>query len=182
MENEEHVPSKVIELDLAKVSWMSLVITVLSTILLLGAYATWKNGLELTFTFTGFFLFILGYILLIILHEFFHLLGFRLFGAVKWKEMDFGVNLKMGVAYATMSKPIRNTGMRLALLLPFWMTGIVPALIGFAIGSPWLIFLAALLIGGAAGDFAMYKELRKVPNDAWIRDDPEKPKLYVYEN
>jgi len=180
MENE-HVPSRVIELNLTKVAWMSIVITVISACLLLGIYATWNNGMDLTITLIGFFLFIIGYIFLIILHEFFHLLGFRLFGAVKWKEMAYGVDLKMGIAYATTNKPIRNRGMKLALLLPFWMTGVVPAIIGFGIVSPGLILLSALLIGGAAVDFAMYKELRNVSNDAWIQDDAQKPKLYVYE-
>lgn len=178
--NTERTPSEVIELDLTKVGWMSIFITAVSTIFLLGVYMLLNNGIEVSFTLVGFFLFIVGYVLLIILHEFFHLLGFRLFGSVKWKEMDVGVNLKMGIAYATTKKPIQNKGMKHALLLPFWTTGIVPAVIGFVIGSPWLIFLSAWLIGGAAGDFAMYKELRKVPNDAWIKDDPQKPKLYVY--
>ena len=179
MENE-NTPSKIIELNLTKVGWMSIWLTVVSSIVLLAVYGILKDGFELTITFLGFFLFIIGYVLLIILHEFFHLLGFRLFGSVKWKEMDFGINLKMGVAYATTTKLIQNKSMKIALLLPFWMTGVVPAIIGFVIDSPLLIFLSAWLIGGAAGDFAMYKELRKVPNDAWIKDDPQKPKLYVY--
>ncbi|MFC4411661.1 DUF3267 domain-containing protein [Chungangia koreensis] len=179
MENER-TPSEVIELNLTKVGWMSMLITVLSTIILLGFYAFLNNGFEVSFTLLGFFLFIFGYVLLIILHELFHLVGFRLFGAVKWKEMDVGVNLKLGIAYATTKKPIRNKGMKLALLLPFWTTGVIPAVIGFTLGSPGLIFLSAWLIGGASGDFAMYKALRKVPNDAWIKDDPQKPKLYVY--
>ena len=43
-----------------------------------------------------------------------------------------------------------------------------------------VVGLAALLIGGAAGDFAMYKELRKLPDDWLVKDDPELPRLYVY--
>ena len=44
--------------------------------------------------------------------------------------MIVGVNLKLGVAYATTDKLMTNRAIRKALLLPFWTTGIVPALIG----------------------------------------------------
>ena len=87
--------------------------------------------------------------------------------------MVVGVNLKMGIAYATTDQPMTNRAIRKALLLPFWTTGIVPALIGLYIGNGLIISLAALLIGGAAGDFAMYKELRKLPDDWLVKDDPE---------
>ena len=93
--------------------------------------------------------------------------------------MDYGVNLQMGVAYATTTIPIQNNAMKKALLLPFWVTGVLPMIIGFWIGSLLLVLLGAWLIAGAAGDFAMYKELRKYPNDSLIKDDPVKPRLYV---
>ena len=124
--------------------------------------------------------FIVGYILLIILHELFHLLGFRVFGDVPWRKMIVGVNLKLGIAYATTDQLMTNRAIRKALLLPFWMTGILPAIIGLYIGSGLLVSLSALLIGGAAGDFAMYKELKELPDDWVVKDDPELPKLYVY--
>ena len=99
---------------------------------------------------------------------------------VPWKRMKVGIDLKQGIAYATTDKLMTNRAIRKALLLPFWMTGILPALIGLYAGSGILIVLAASLIGGAAGDFAMYKELRKLPDDWLIKDDPQLPRLYVF--
>ncbi|MEG0260218.1 MAG: DUF3267 domain-containing protein [Lysinibacillus sp.] len=118
--------------------------------------------------------------LLIALHEVFHLIGFMIFGGAKYKELDYGLNLKLGVAYATTTKPICNAAMKKALLLPFWTTGVVPTLIGFTIDNYTIVLLGAMLIAGAIGDFYMYKELRKFPNDAFVKDDPKLPKLYVY--
>jgi len=86
----------------------------------------------------------------------------------------------MGIAYATTDQLMTNRAIRKALLLPFWTTGILPAFIGLYIGSGLLVSLSALLIGGAAGDFAMYKELKELPDDWVVKDDPELPKLYVY--
>ena len=70
--------------------------------------------------------------------------------------------------------------MKKALLLPFWTTGVLPTIVGFYLNSTVLILIGAVLIAGAVGDFAMYKELRKYPRHAIVQDDPKLPKLYVY--
>lgn len=174
-------PDAVIELNLSQVAKQSLWITLGSLILLIICdyllYGTWIFSVS----WSALFLTILGYIVLIVLHEFFHLLGFRLFGGVPWKKMQFGLNLELGVAYATMDQRLTNRAMRASLLLPFWMTGIIPALLGLYWQNGVLYVLAALLIGGAAGDFAMYVKLRKYPPNALIEDDSKEPKLYVYQ-
>ncbi len=178
--NEFPEPDKVIEIDLPSVAKRSLILTILSGLLLMIIKVVIEKAVTFTFSLWTVVFFIVGYVVLIILHEFFHLLGFRIFGRVPWKRMVVGVNLKMGIAYATTDQLMTNRAIRKALLLPFWTTGIVPALIGLYFGSGLLISLAALLIGGAAGDFAMYKELRKLPDNWLVKDDPELPRLYVY--
>lgn len=178
--NELPEPDSIIEIDLPKVAKSSLIITIVSLLLLWLTHIAIEKELSFSITLWAVLLFIVGYIGLIVLHEFFHLLGFRLFGGVPWKRMVVGVNLKMGVAYATTDQLMTNRAIRKALLLPFWTTGIVPAIIGLSIGSGLLIGLSALLIGGAAGDFAMYKELRKLPDEWLVKDDPQLPRLYVY--
>lgn len=180
MEKSESIHS-IIEIDIKKVAWQSLWMTILFSIFGLVLYRIIFNGLEITITLLGTFLAFVGFVLLIVLHEAFHLIGFWLFGKVPWDKMDYGVNLKLGVAYATTSLPIPNRSMKKALLLPFWMTGVLPMFIGFLIEFPMLVLLGAWLIAGAAGDFAMYKELRKVSNDSLIKDDPKLPILYVIE-
>ena len=45
--------------------------------------------------------------------------------------MIVGVNFKLGIAYATTDKLMTNRAIRKALLLPFWMTGILPASLAF---------------------------------------------------
>ncbi|SIT87071.1 DUF3267 domain-containing protein [Edaphobacillus lindanitolerans] len=182
-------PDRVIELDLPKVAKESLWLTLLSAVILFLANALLhgvfrQGGFEVTFSLKGIIvgtlLFIAGYAVLIVVHEAFHLLGFRLFGGVPFKEMAFGLNLQAGIAYATTKIPLHNRGMRKALLLPLWMTGILPAAIGLWTDSYLVLFLSAWLIGGAAGDLAMDRELKTLPGDWLIRDDPEEPKLYVF--
>lgn len=178
--NEFPVPDKIIEIDLPKVAKSSLVLTASAFVLLWFLKIVIERDFSFSLSLWTVVFFIIGYILLIILHELFHLLGFRVFGDVPWKKMIVGVNLKMGIAYATTDQLMTNRAIRKALLLPFWTTGILPAFIGLYIGSGLLVSLSALLIGGAAGDFAMYKELKELPDDWVVKDDPELPKLYVY--
>lgn len=181
MENQEDFLAT-IEIDLKRVAWSSLIQTVLLSIIGLIVYVFFYGTIQITFSFWVFLLVCVGYVLLIILHECFHLIGFWLFGKVPWSSMNYGVNLKMGIAYATTSLPLPNKAMKRALLLPFWMTGVLPMFAGYVLEMPSLILLGAWLIAGAAGDFAMYKELRKYDPDIFIKDDPEKPKLYVLKN
>ncbi|MET3575887.1 DUF3267 domain-containing protein [Bhargavaea ullalensis] len=186
---EDRQPDKVVELDMMKVAKESLWLTLLSAVFLfLGnalLHGLFRGG-GFVFSFSikgiliGTLLFIIGYVVLIVVHEAFHLLGFRLFGKVPFREMAFGLNLQAGIAYATTKIPIHNSGMRKALLLPLWMTGFLPAAIGLWSDSYLLLFLSAWLIGGAAGDLAMDRELRHLPGDWLIRDDPEEPKLYAF--
>lgn len=178
--NEFPVPDKIIEIDLPKVAKSSLVLTASAFVLLWFLKIVIERDFSFSLSLWTVVFFIIGYILLIILHELFHLLGFRVFGDVPWKKMIVGVNLKMGIAYATTDQLMTNRAIRKALLLPFWTTGILPAFIGLYIGSGLLVSLSALLIGGAAGDFAMYKELKELPDNWVVKDDPELPKLYVY--
>lgn len=180
--NTTNQPTRIIELNLQRIAWQSLLATALLSILLFLLNAFLHNDFNIDLSFTNLIIFMVGYILLIILHELSHLIGFVLFGKVPWSSLKYGVNLKLGIAYATTNKLLRNKAMKRVLLLPFWTTGVLPTVIGLWMNHSLLVLLGAFLIAGAIGDFAMYKELRKVSNTAFIKDDPELPKLYVYED
>lgn len=171
----------IIEFDIMKLAKINFWVTLLLSILFIALNSFLHNRTGFEVTIWSFLIFLMGYFVLIILHELFHLIGFMIFGKVKWKQLDYGLNLKLGVAYATTSIPIPNHAMKKVLMLPFWTTGFVPSLIGFIIDNQLLVLLGAFLIGGAVGDFYMCKELRKFSNNALVKDDPKLPKLYVYE-
>ncbi len=173
-------PHRIIELKIEEIApkliWLNVLLVAFSAL----AYQLFREPLSFGFSMAGIVYFILGYLLLIVLHELFHLIGFVLFGRVPIRSLHCGINLQMGIAYATTDRPVKNRAMRAVLLLPFWMTAVVPSIIGFWIGDQVLVLLGALLAAGALGDFVMYRELRKEPDDAWVVDDPELPRLHVY--
>ena len=172
---------RVIELNLEEIApkllWLNVLLLVLFSVFyhFYGQPFTWRPS------WSGILYFLVGYIILIALHELFHLIGFVLFGKVAVSSLKYGVNLKLGIAYATTSTPVQNKAMRKALLLPFWTTAVLPTIAGFWLDSQVLVLLGAMLTAGAMGDFLMYRELLKEQNSAWVIDDPELPRLHIYE-
>src|SRR5690625_2310119 len=131
-------PDHIVELDLSKIAKQMLYLTGFSFLILFALQIVIHQMFSYTFTLSSFILIIIlsaGYLVLIVLHEFLHLLGFRIFSKVPWRNMKVGVNLKLGIAYATTPQLMTNKEIRKSLLLPFWMTGILPAIIGLYIDS-----------------------------------------------
>lgn len=175
-------PIDTIELDLPKMAWQNLFWTIFLMITFFLVNGFVHHHFTFHITFLSCLLFIVIYIVLIISHEICHLLGFILFGKVPLSSLKYGVNFKMGVAYATTTKLLSVKAMKRALLLPFWLTGVIPAAIGFMVNSNLWLFLGAWLIAGAIGDFMMYTQLQKYPENYLVKDDPHYPKLYIYIN
>ncbi|ANU14627.1 hypothetical protein B481_1748 [Planococcus halocryophilus Or1] len=173
--------SKIIELKMDEIAPKALWFNAALLIVFAVFYHLFNEPLSFGFSLIGISLFVTGYLVLIVLHELFHLIGFVLFGKVPISSLNYGVNLQLGIAYATTNKPIQNHAMRKALLLPFWTTAFIPTVLGFWFDSQVLVFLGAMLTAGAFGDFIMYNELRKEKNAAWILDDPSLPRLHVYD-
>ncbi|MFJ8087930.1 DUF3267 domain-containing protein [Lysinibacillus sp. NPDC095746] len=172
----------VIELDIKKLMMDNIVVTSGLVILFVAIQAICFKDFDFSFwnMILGSFLFVILYIIFIVLHEAFHLIGFMVFGGVPFKSLKYGLNLELGIAYATTEQPLPNHAMKKALLLPFWTTGVLPTIAGFYFNSTVLVLVGAFLIAGAVGDFSMYTALRKYPKNAFIQDDPHLPKLYVY--
>lgn len=139
---------------------------------------------DFTFSFTSFLLgtmmTILLYILLMFLHEICHLIGFIVFGHAPLTSLKMGVNLQMGVAYASTTKLMKNKAMRKSLMLPFWLTGVIPTICGIYFDYTPLTLVGAWLMVGAIGDFYMYRQLKRVDDSYYIQDDTEHPKLHFY--
>jgi hypothetical protein len=136
---------------------------------------------ELTFNLSGLFLFLVAMIIFVVIHEAIHLIGFRYIGGVPKEELDWGVNWKLGVAYAHTKKPITVKQMKKVLLLPLIPTGLLPIVIGVSIDYFSLSLLGVILTAGCFGDLILYQKLLKFPEHALVLDHPSKPQFKVYE-
>ncbi|EEL32213.1 MULTISPECIES: DUF3267 domain-containing protein [Bacillus cereus group] len=144
-------------------------------------HALFLGGFQVEFTLPVMFLLIIGMIVLICIHEAIHLIGFRYIGGVPWSELTWGVNWKLGVAYAHSKQVITVKQMKKVLMLPFLPTGILPIVLGLAMNLEPLSFLGVLLTASCIGDIALYQKVSKFPDDALVKDHPSKPQFTVYE-
>ncbi|QUG86155.1 DUF3267 domain-containing protein [Bacillus nitratireducens] len=158
---------------------------VIFTIVLMGIvvflHITFFEKGEVGIALSGMLLLIFAMVALICIHEALHLIGFRYIGGVPWSELKWGVNWKLGVAYAHSQKAITVKQMKKVLMLPFLPTGILPIAIGVAMNFPELSFLGILLTAGCIGDLVLYQKVSKFPDDALVMDHPSKPQFTVYE-
>ncbi|OQR53990.1 DUF3267 domain-containing protein [Bacillus sp. CDB3] len=144
-------------------------------------HALLSGGFQVEITLPTVLLFIIAMIVLVCIHEAIHLIGFRYIGGVPWSELKWGVNWKLGVAYAHSKKAITVKQMKKVLMLPFLPTGILPIVLGLAMNDQAISFLGILLTAGCIGDIALYQKVSKFPDDAQVIDHPSKPQFTVYE-
>ncbi|GAB6555266.1 MULTISPECIES: DUF3267 domain-containing protein [Bacillus] len=140
-----------------------------------------SGGVQIEITLPTLFLFVIAMIVLVCIHEAIHLIGFRYIGGVPWRELKWGVNWKLGIAYAHSKQAITVQQMKKVLMLPFLPTGILPIVIGLATNVQSISFLGILLTAGCIGDIALYQKVSKFPDDAQVKDHPSKPQFTVYE-
>ncbi|WP_226604593.1 DUF3267 domain-containing protein [Bacillus cereus] len=144
-------------------------------------HALLSGGVQVEITLPTVFLFISAMIVLVCIHEAIHLIGFRYIGGVPWSELKWGVNWKLGVAYAHSKQAVTVKQMKKVLMLPFLPTGILPIVLGIAMNLEPLSFLGILLTAGSIGNIALYQKVSKFPDDAQVIDHPSKPQFTVYE-
>ena len=122
---------------------------------------------------------LLALLLGIVAHELLHAIGFVWLGKVAWSEVKFGFSWKGLAPYAHCRRPLPATAYRAATLLPGLVLGVLPGLIGVAIGSWWLVLWGIFMLIAAGGDLAVWWAIRSVPADALVLDHPTKAGCHV---
>lgn len=171
---------------IVKLSMNRIIIAVLFVSVVLfvafGFLYIWLHGsLEVRVTLTSLLLFVVSYIILICFHEALHLIAFHWIGHVEWSKLKYGVNWKLGIAYAHSTMPITVKQMKWVLFMPFVPTAVIPLLFGLIFKSPSFLLLGILMVAGCIGDYALYQKLKPFSNKAKVIDHPTKPQCTVYE-
>lgn len=171
----------IVSFSMWKMQIVALIMTIVFMVAVLYFQFLLFKNLTLEITGFGVLLFAVSVIIIVCAHEAIHLIGFRYIGEVPWNNLAWGVNWKLGVAYAHAKQPITVAAMKKVLLLPLVPTGLLPLCIGVSINFPALSLLGILLTAGCFGDLMLYQKLLKFPNDALVIDHPTKPQFTVYE-
>ncbi len=112
------------------------------------------------------------FMVLVLLHEAFHAIGWKYAGGLKWSKFKFGFSWKGLAPYCHATAPMNIQGYRFGAALPGIVTGVVPLIIGTLIGDAMLTFASAIMISAAVGDIYVLWTLRAMPNHAQVIDHP----------
>jgi hypothetical protein len=141
---------------------------IIGGVALFAYFSIW--GFRLDFEFGFFWRFYIGILIGVVFHEVLHAIGFMIFGKAKMKDIKFGVIWKHITPYAHCKVPLKINAYRIALLLPFILTGIIPLIIALSIGNGLLFSLAVFLIVGGIGDWIIFRKIRKYHRTSLISD------------
>jgi hypothetical protein len=113
-------------------------------------------------------------VLVVVVHEGLHLLGFLLLARAPGRALHFGIDRETLSPYAGCREPVSARAYRLAALLPALLMGLLPFALAMAWGTGWLAVWGALMLVFAGGDLAAVWAIRGVPGRARVLDHPSR--------
>lgn len=128
----------------------------------------------------GIVTYIIVSLLLVVVNEVFHFIGYRYRCKVALESLSLAFNLEKGLIYATTTEKIKNAHYQSVFYRSFALTGILPLAIAFSSGSYPLLLASASFIAGGLGNFIGMFKLKKFPDNLFVKDVPEEFSIYVY--
>jgi hypothetical protein len=121
-------------------------------------------------------------LLLFIPHELIHGITWMIVAKCKWSDIKFGVMWKkFCTPYCHCKISMTVSQYRLALLMPFFVLGVLPTLLSLVVGSSLLLFYGILGIVSAVGDIMMAWLLRKESRIVKIYDHPSAAAFFLFD-
>ena len=116
----------------------------------------------------------------IVLHELVHGIFFAIFANKGFASVRFGMMWKYLAPYAHCKEPLKIKNYTIALLAPLVLVGILPAIVGIAMGNFLLLFVGIFMSGGAAGDLMIYNLIKKENPEDYVQDHPSEAGCYIF--
>ena len=125
------------------------------------------------------FLFIIGLIVAIVVHELIHGITWSFFAPRGLRGIKFGIMKKYYNPYCHCSDPLPRNGYVWGGLMPGIITGLIPAIVALAIGSFPLLVFSVTMISMASGDLMIVLLALKEDPRCTIYDHPTEGGFYV---
>jgi hypothetical protein len=116
----------------------------------------------------------LAFVLGLVVHELIHAVTWFLAGRLTWSSIAFGVNWSVLTPFAHAKVPLPINAYRIGAAMPGLLLGVIPVLLGVALGWPRLFMFGGAFLGLAAGDLLILMVLAKVPSGALVQDHPSR--------
>ncbi len=109
-------------------------------------------------------------LLIFIVHELLHGLGFRICGKARTNNIVYGAKLENGIFYCACKEEITKYGIIGSLLAPIVFLTIIPAIIGFVFNLDVLILIAIINLFGASLDILATIDILRLPKNIKYKD------------
>lgn len=113
------------------------------------------------------------------LHEFLHGATWAMFANSGLKSIKFGVEWKYLMPYCHCVEPLKLKQYALGAAMPLLVMGIMPAVLGIAMGIGWLLFFGVFSIAAAGADIISLFMMRKLNRNDTVFDHPQKMGFYT---
>lgn len=143
-------------------------------------FAAWQDSLHGIAKPIYQLIFFIALIAGILVHELIHGISWAFFCPNGWKDISFGIIMKMLTPYCHCKQPLPLKAYLLGALMPLIALGLVPWVIGLCVGSALLIIWGVVFISAAAGDILIAWKLRHETSAATIIDHPTEAGCSVY--
>ncbi len=165
--------------NLSLFTWISVVLLLIPL-----AIALPLNLLVFNQSFSNHFLIhaiilVLGYIVIIPVHEGLHALSAIIFGRISPKKIKFGMVAKQMMFYCHCDGSMEIYKYRIMLITPFIIVGIIPLIITTIFCNPLMPFLFSMSISGCAGDIVMFFSTFRYDKNQLVEDHPTLPAYYL---
>ena len=181
MEDTE-VEGRKVTIDIVKANVFAVVIFVVSAIVfLVPFFYIWRGTPieRLMGTYVGSFIFLVGVLVGIVVHELIHGLTWACFAKSGWKSISFGVMWKLLTPYCHCNEPMRIPIYMWGAMMPCIILGVIPAVLSLFVGNLLLLVFGVIFIAGAAGDIWMTWLLTKENPRSLVLDHPSEAGFYI---
>ncbi len=117
----------------------------------------------------------------ITVHELLHGITWGFFASKKMKSIKFGFKWKYLTPYCHCKEPLKVKHYKLGGAMPLVVLGIIPSVYGIVAGNGTFFFFGLLFTMAATGDILILIMLKKLNNNQYVSDHPDKMGFYIEE-
>lgn len=125
---------------------------------------------KILLSFPNLYIEIVVMLLIFLIHEVLHGLGFRICGRAKTNNIVYGAKLESGILYCACKEEINKKGIICSLIAPLIFLTILPMIIGQFFNLYTFILIGVINLLGAAFDILATIDILRLPNNIKYKD------------
>ena len=104
-------------------------------------------------------IFVVIVVVLIVLHELIHGVCWSVFTPHHFRDIEFGIMRPSMTPYCVCLVPLKREHHIFGTVMPLVVLGIIPMIVGIAVGNPDVLLIGVIMSASAAGDILIIKNL-----------------------